>query len=135
MLYRPFLHYLSPRLSAGKQVDKRAYACAALGVNVSRNTVRIGLEIQKRAVLIGPYWFILYSQFFATLSLVFYASENLDKADALDVLAEAMKGKEWIAGFAQLSLAADMLVKVLDVSDCALRLRRRLTRAGGADLL
>ena len=125
MLYRPFLHYLSPRLAVGKRVDKRAYACAVVGISVARSIVRIGLETQKMAVLIGPYWFILYSQFFATLSLVFYVTENLDKPDVIDVLAEAKKGKNAIAAFSQLSLAADMLVRVLDVSHFSLSLRER----------
>ncbi|KAH8891639.1 hypothetical protein GQ53DRAFT_720276 [Thozetella sp. PMI_491] len=114
MLYRPFLHCISPRLSAGKPADGRAYACAVAGISVSRNIVRIGLEIQKRAVLIGPYWFIIYTQFFATLSLVFYVMEHLDKPDSLEALSDAKFGRDAIAAFSHLSVTASKVIDILD---------------------
>jgi hypothetical protein len=115
MLYRPFLHYASPRLATGKNVDERYYACAAAGISVSRNIVHIGTEIRKQAVLIGPYWFILYTEFFAILSLVFYVLENQDKPGAAEILADARAGSEVIASLAQRSMAADRVTKALSV--------------------
>lgn len=116
MLYRPFLHYASPRLSAGKHVDDGCYAMAAAAVTVSRNIVHIGMEIQKQPVLVGPYWFALYTQFFAIISLIFYVLENPDKPGATEVLADARAGSEVIAGLSHRSLAADRITLALKVS-------------------
>jgi len=57
MLYRPFLHYVSDKACVGKQIDERAYACAAACVSVSRNIVHITTEMKKRGLLVGAYWF------------------------------------------------------------------------------
>ena len=116
MLYRPFLHYVSPRLAVGKKIDGRYYDCAAAGISVSRNIVHIGIEIQKQAALIGPYWFILYTEFFAILSLVFYVLENPDKPGSAEILADAHAGKDVIASMAQRSLAADRITNSLNAS-------------------
>lgn len=116
MLYRPFLHYASPRLSAGKDIDERYYACAAAGISVSRNIVHIGTELRKQTVLIGPYWFMLYTQFFAILSLVFYVVENPTKTGAAEILADARAGRDVVASLAQRSMAADRVTGTLSVS-------------------
>ena len=116
LLYRPFLHYVSPRLTEGKKIDDRYYNCAAAGISVSRNIVHIGIEIQKQAVLIGPYWFILYTEFFAILLLVFYVLENPDKPGSAEILADAQAGRAVIAALARRSLAADRVTSALDVS-------------------
>ena len=115
MLYRPFLHYISPRLTAGKKIDDRYFKCAAAGITVSRNIVHIGIEIQKQAVLIGPYWFMLYTEFFAILSLLFFVLENPDRPGSAEVLAEAKAGKNVIASIAKRSLAADRITSALNV--------------------
>ena len=117
MLYRPFLHYISPRLTAGKNVDERYYACAAAGISVSRNIVQIGMETRKQATMIGPYWFILYTEFFAILSLVFYALENPDKAESSQMLADASAGRDVIASLSQRSMAADRVTRALNVRE------------------
>lgn len=114
MMYRPFLHYVSPRMSAGQSVDERYYACAAAAVSVSRNIVHIGLEIRKQAVLIGPYWFILYTEFFAILSLVYYALENPDKPATSEVMADAISGRTVIASLSNRSMAADRVTAALN---------------------
>ena len=116
VLYRPFLHYVSPRLSQGKNVDDLSYACAAAAISVSRNIVHIGIEIRRQGVLIGPYWFMLYSEFFAILSLVFYATENPQKPGTTEVLADAMAGKDMISDIADKSFAAQRVNKALNVS-------------------
>ena len=115
VLYRPFLHYVSPRLSQGTKIDELSYACAAAAISVSRNIVHIGLEIRKQRVLSGPYWFMLYTEFFAVLSLVFYAIENPEKPGSTEVLADARAGRQMIAELADKSLAAEKVSNALKV--------------------
>lgn len=115
VLYRPFLHYISPRLNHGGVVNEICYACAAAAISVARNIVHIGLEIRKQGVLSGPYWFMLYTEFFAVLSLVFYAIENQDKAGAQEVLADARAGRQMIADLADKTMTADRVTKALQV--------------------
>ncbi|CAK7206415.1 Gypsy retrotransposon integrase-like protein 1 [Sporothrix eucalyptigena] len=114
MMYRPFLQYVSPRVPAGQQVDERYYACAAAAISISRNIVHIGLEIRKQAVLIGPYWFILYTEFFAILSLVYYALENPDKTGSSEIMSDAISGKNVIASLSKRSMAADRVTAALN---------------------
>lgn len=113
MLYRPFLHYISPRLSAGKVVDESYYACAAAGISVCRNIIHIAMEIKNQALVVGPFWSMLYTQFFAILTLVFYTLENPDKPGSAEIFAEANAGREMIAKMALRSLAADRITKSL----------------------
>ncbi|KAK4085570.1 transcriptional regulator family: Fungal Specific TF [Trichoderma aggressivum f. europaeum] len=115
VLYRPFLHYVSPRLSQGNRVDELSYACAAAAISVSRNIVHIGLEIRKQRVLSGPYWFMLYTEFFSVLSLVFYAIENPEKPGSAEVLADARAGRQMIADLAEKSLSAERVTHTLKV--------------------
>ncbi|CAK7274455.1 Gypsy retrotransposon integrase-like protein 1 [Sporothrix epigloea] len=114
MMYRPFLQYVSPRVPTGQQMDDRYYACAAAAVSISRNIVHIGLEIRKQAVLIGPYWFILYTEFFAILSLVYYALENPDNPGSSEIMADAVSGRAVIASLSKKSLAADRVTDALN---------------------
>lgn len=102
-------------MTTGKKIDDRYYNCAAAGISVSRNIVHIGIEIHKQAVLIGPYWFILYSEFFAILSLIYYVLENPDKEGSAEILADAKAGREVIASLAQRSLVADRITNALRV--------------------
>ncbi|EKJ71146.1 hypothetical protein FPSE_08652 [Fusarium pseudograminearum CS3096] len=113
VLYRPFLHYVSPRLSQGTKVDELSYACAAAAISVSRNIVHIGLEIRKQRVLSGPYWFMLYTEFFAVLSLVFYATENPEKPGSSEVLADARAGRDMIAALSEKSMSAERVTGAL----------------------
>lgn len=109
MLYRPFLHYISPRLSAGKLVDDRYYACAAAGISVSRNIVHIAMEIKNQALVVGPFWSMLYTEFFAILTLVFYALENPEKPGSAEIFTDAAAGREMITSMASRSFAADRI--------------------------
>src|ERR1700753_804021 len=114
-LYRPFLHYISPRLSGGQGVDERYYACAAAGISVCRNLVHIGIEGRKQGVVIGPYWFMMWSQFFSVVALVFYVVENQDKPGSSEILAEAQAGREVMTSLAPRSLAAERTTNALNV--------------------
>ncbi|KAI1344308.1 fungal-specific transcription factor domain-containing protein [Xylariaceae sp. FL0016] len=114
VLYRPFLHYVSPRISAGKAVDERAYACGAAGISVARNIVHLGTEMRKQVSLVGPYWFTLFSEFFAIISLVFFVLENQDKEGSTEILEDAVAGKEMISELAKKSMVADRISNTLE---------------------
>lgn len=116
VLYRPFLHYVSPRISAGKDVNERAYACGAAGISVARNIVHIGTEMRKQVSLVGPYWFTLFTEFFAIISLVFFVLENQDKPGSVEILADAVAGKEMISELSGKSMVADRISGSLAVS-------------------
>jgi hypothetical protein len=114
MLYRPFLHYVS-QARVAHRVDKRSYACAAACVSVSRNIVHIAVEMRKRGLLGGAYWFSMYTTFFAILSLVFYALENPANEASKDVLKVAREGKDTLESLAAYSMAADRCNETLKV--------------------
>ncbi|KAJ4391919.1 Gypsy retrotransposon integrase-like protein 1 [Gnomoniopsis smithogilvyi] len=114
MLYRPFLHYISPRLATDKTVDERYYACAAAGISVSRNILHLSTEIKNQALVVGPFWSMLYTEFFAILTLVFYVLENPDKPGSAEIFADANAGREMIKKMAARSFAADRICKSMD---------------------
>jgi hypothetical protein len=116
VLYRPFVHFISPRVSAGKNVDDRSYACGAAGISVARNIIHIGVEMRRQVSLVGPYWYTHITEFFAILSLVFFVLENQDKPGTMDVLADAVAGKDMIDKLARKSMAADRVSQSLNVS-------------------
>lgn len=117
VLYRPFLHYVSPRFCAGKDVSERAYACGAAYITVARNIIHIGTEMRKQVSLVGPYWFTLFSEFFAIISLVFFVLENQDKPGSKEILADALAGKNMIGKLASRSMVADRISSALEVSN------------------
>jgi hypothetical protein len=116
VLYRPFLDFVSPRLSQQKKVDALSYACAAACINVSRNIIHIGSEIRKQGALSGSFWFMLYTEFFAALSLVFYVIENPEKPGSADLLADARCARQNVSRLAHKSLAAETITGALNVS-------------------
>ena len=114
-LYRPFLHYASPSIQA-KMVDKRSYACAAACVSVSRNIIHLTSEMKRRGLLMGSYWFYMYTTFFAIIALLFYVLENPQSPSVEDLLKDAYEGKDTLASLAGRSLAADRCSRTLNVS-------------------
>lgn len=118
-LYRPFLHYASPSIQA-KMVDKRSYACAAACVSVSRNIIHLTSEMKRRGLLMGSYWFYMYTTFFAIIALLFYVLENPHSPSVEDLLRDAYEGKDTLASLAARSLAADRCSRTLNVSKTVL---------------
>jgi hypothetical protein len=116
MLYRPFLQFYSRQASSDDTIDERHLAFATAGINVCRNIIHIGLEIRRQAVLIGPYWFITYTQFLAILSVVLYVLHNPDMPGASELFSDAQLGKDCISSLTQRSLAADRVTFALNVS-------------------
>lgn len=126
-LYRPFLHYVSQKTCSGKTIDERSYACAAACISVSRNIVHITTEMKRRGLLIGTYWFTMYTTFFAILALVFFVLENPDKPGSQEILADAIDGNDALKGLAKTSQAADRCSMAL--STLFEQLPERLTTA------
>ena len=114
-LYRPFLHYASQDIRT-KTHDKRSYACAAACVSVARNIVHLASDMKRKGLLIGSYWFYMYTTFFAVIALVFFIMENPNSATSAEILRDAHEGKDTLAGLAERSLAADKCTKTLTVS-------------------
>lgn len=113
MLYRPFLHFVALDKRSGP-IDQRAYACAASYVNVSRNIIHITTQMKQKGLLNGAFWFIMYTSFFAILSLVYFAAENPDNITTQAVMQDALEGKAVLASLARRSLAADRCTETLN---------------------
>ena len=96
-------------------MDKRSYACAAACVSVSRNIVHLTDQMKRKGLLVGSYWFYMYTTFFAIISLVFYVLENPSSPRVEDILNDAHEGKDTLAALAAKSLAADRCSAVLAV--------------------
>ena len=116
MLYRPFLHYVSQGC-ASKGVDKRSFACAAACVSVARNIVHITTEMKRKGLLVGAYWFVMYTTYLAILALVFFVLENPSSPTGKDILKDAIEGRETLASLAKRSWAADRCSQSLAVGD------------------
>ncbi|KAF2486513.1 fungal-specific transcription factor domain-containing protein [Neohortaea acidophila] len=110
MLYRPFLHYVA----RPPPVDQRAYACAASYVGVSRNIIHIQTQMKLNGLLNGAFWFVMYTSFFAILSLVYFAAANPDDPTTAAIIKDALEGKEVLAALAKRSLAADRCSATLE---------------------
>lgn len=115
MLYRPFLHYVSSR-GEPAHIDQRSYGCAAACVSVSRNIIHITSEMVKEGLLIGSYWFTMYTAFFAVLSLLYYAVENPESPTAQEVMRDAKEGRDTLAKLAKTNMAADRCTTTLTVN-------------------
>ncbi|KXL41553.1 hypothetical protein M433DRAFT_77064 [Acidomyces richmondensis BFW] len=112
MLYRPFLHFTASSKQAGP-IDQRAYACAASYVNVSRNIIHITSHMKQKGLLNGSFWFMMYTSFFAILSLVYFAAENPDNPTTQAVIKDAIEGKQMLESLATRSMAADRCATTL----------------------
>ena len=114
-MYRPFLHYVAQGIEAAEG-EKRSYACAAACVSVARNIVHITAEMNRRGLLIGSYWFVMYTSYFSILSLVLYVLENPQSRTGKDIMRDAIEGRDMLASLAKRSLAADRCSHSLKVN-------------------
>ncbi|KAF2275428.1 uncharacterized protein EI97DRAFT_450995 [Westerdykella ornata] len=113
LLYRPFLHYVS-RAFRTQAVDQRAFACASACISVSRNIIHITEQMNSRGLLIGAYWFSMYTTFFAIISILYFVLENPTGPTSHELYREAERGKAVLAQFAERSMAADRCTKTLN---------------------
>jgi hypothetical protein len=89
------------------KVDKRSFACAAACISVARNIVHITSEMKRRGLLVGAYWFVMYTTFFAIVSLVYFVMENPNSPTGQEILKDAEEGRDTLASLAKRSMAAD----------------------------
>ena len=115
MVYRPFLHYVTQACRTCR-TDKRMFGCAAACVTVAQNIVHITTDMKKRGLLVGAYWFVMYTTYFAILSLVYYVLENPESETSRNILKDAMEGRNTLANLAVRSMAADRCSSSLSVS-------------------
>ncbi|KAF2261713.1 hypothetical protein CC78DRAFT_342469 [Lojkania enalia] len=113
LLYRPFLHYVS-QTHKNNSEDQRAFACASACISVSRNIIHITMEMRKRGLLIGAYWFTMYTTFFAIISILYFVLENPNSPTSYELFRDALEGKEVLAHFAKRSMAADRCTVALN---------------------
>ncbi|KAK7185043.1 fungal specific transcription factor [Paraphaeosphaeria sporulosa] len=113
LLYRPFLHYVSSSERSKASVDQRAFACASACISVSRNIIHISAEMKKRGLLVGAYWFSMYTTFFAIISILYFVLENPTSQTSRELFRDALEGKELLDYFAKRSLAADRCSETL----------------------
>ncbi|KAK0612152.1 fungal-specific transcription factor domain-containing protein [Immersiella caudata] len=113
MLYRPFLRRPSVQ-DTPDQLTEVTQACQATGISVCRNIIHIGLEVRKQHVLIGPHWFMMYTEFLAVVSLILYVLNNPTGPTCVDILRDAQLGRAAIRDLTQRSLPADRMAVALD---------------------
>lgn len=70
-LYRPFIHYIS-KGSIFKNTDPRALIRGRNCIKVARLVVKLANKMIHQDLLIGTYWFSMYTIFFSTACLVYY---------------------------------------------------------------
>ena len=112
LLYRPFLHFIAAD-KRSCNIDQRAYTCAASYVNLSRNTIHLCAQMKQKGLLNGAHWFVMYTTFFAVMSLVYFAAENPENLTTDAVMKDAMQGREVLASLAKRSMAADRCTATL----------------------
>ncbi|KAF2685973.1 hypothetical protein K458DRAFT_386981 [Lentithecium fluviatile CBS 122367] len=113
LLYRPFLHYVARPQQDQPAVDQRAFACASACISVSRNIIHVTAEMKKRGLLVGAYWFSMYTTFFAIMSIIYFILENPTSPTSSELLRDAAEGKKLLDHFAKRSMAADRCAETL----------------------
>ncbi|KAG9688148.1 hypothetical protein KCU95_g9088, partial [Aureobasidium melanogenum] len=113
LLYRPFLHFVATD-KRSRNIDQRAYTCAASYVNLSRNHIHLCVQMKQKGLLNGAHWFVMYTTFFAVVSLIYFAAENPQNITTEAVLKDALQGKEVLASLAKRSMAADRCATTLE---------------------
>lgn len=93
VLYRPFIHYCSPRYQSSA-FNNKAKACAENCLKVARTVVYLAEELLNKEMLDGPYWFSVYSLFFSVACLVYYVHENGATKRSLDIKRDAEIGRD-----------------------------------------
>lgn len=63
----------------------------------------------------GSYWFVMYTTYFAILSLLYFVLENPESNTSKDILKDAIEGRDTLANLATRSMAADRCTLSLTV--------------------
>lgn len=115
VLYRPFIHYCSPRFRDSKDpVDERAKTYGRKCIGVAKQAVFVCNELVQKKMLKGAYWFSVYAVFFSVASLVYFVHENYDDPEAAEIQQVAELGKDCLRQLRDGSTAADRTYKLLN---------------------
>lgn len=63
----------------------------------------------------GAYWFVMYTTYFAILSLLYFVLENPESSTSKEILRDAVEGRDTLANLARRSMAADRCTSSLAV--------------------
>ena len=113
MLYRPFVHYISKTTT--NKVDGRAQRFAVACIDASREIIRIAIEMNRRDLLVGAFWFEFYTIFSAIMALTFPILDRSHGLNISELLGEAQAGREILMHLAPRSLTANRCYQMLAV--------------------
>ncbi|KAL7664516.1 Zn(2)-C6 fungal-type domain-containing protein [[Candida] zeylanoides] len=71
MLYRPFIHFISNG-TVNRQSDPRSLIRGRNCIKVARMVVKLANKMIDQNLLIGTYWFSMYTIFFSIACLIYY---------------------------------------------------------------
>ncbi|RLV90094.1 Activator of stress protein [Spathaspora sp. JA1] len=72
MLYRPFIHFISDGNSKRVSSDPRSLIRGRNCIKVARMVVKLANKMIDQNLLVGTYWFSMYTIFFSIACLVYY---------------------------------------------------------------
>lgn len=110
VLYRPFIHYCSPKFKG----DEKARVSALNCIGVSRRAMYIAHELTSQRLLNGAYWFSIYTIFFSVACLVFYVHENPNDPEAVEIRRDAELGKNALTSLKDSSMSAQRTYNLLN---------------------
>ncbi|KAF5101857.1 hypothetical protein D0Z00_000719 [Geotrichum galactomycetum] len=110
VLYRPFIHYCSPKFKR----DEKARVSALNCIGVSRRAMYLAHELTSQKLLNGAYWFSIYTIFFSVACLVFYVHENINDPEAVEIRHDAELGKNALTSLKDSSMAAQRTYNLLN---------------------
>jgi hypothetical protein len=117
VLYRPFIHYISPKYTSQPHVDTLSIQRAKNCISVARTVVKLAQDMIKKNMLSGSYWFSIYTIFFSVACLVYYVHEvPYDELhpDYTDIRHDAEAGKEILTLLKDSSMAASRIYIILN---------------------
>lgn len=110
VLYRPFIHYCSPKFKG----DEKARVSALNCIGVSRRAMYLAHELTSQKLLNGAYWFSIYTIFFSVACLVFYVHENPNDPEAVEIRRDAELGKNALTSLKDSSMSAQRTYNLLN---------------------
>lgn len=110
VLYRPFIHYCSPKFTG----DEKARVSALNCIGVSRRAMYLAHELTSQKLLNGAYWFSIYTIFFSVACLVFYVHENPLDSEAVEIRRDAELGKNALTSLKDSSMSASRTYNLLN---------------------
>ncbi|ODV79413.1 uncharacterized protein CANTADRAFT_50927 [Suhomyces tanzawaensis NRRL Y-17324] len=72
MLYRPFIHFISNGSTSYQNSDPRSLIRGRNCIKVARMVVKLSNKMIDQNLLVGTYWFSMYTIFFSIACLVYY---------------------------------------------------------------